>query len=72
MLKTAPDSVPGRLFATRCVVSIDAAGRVSAVRPAGAPLPKEVEELVRGLAFVPAAGGKAPPPGDVEIEVLAR
>lgn len=73
MLKKAPDTVPGRLFATRCVVSIDASGQVTALRPSGAPLPKEVDDLVRGLVFVPmAAGGKAPAPGDVEIEVRAR
>ena len=73
MLKKAPDSVPGRLFATRCIVTIDASGRVTAVRPDGAPIPKEVDDLVRGLVFVPvAAGGKTPAPGDVEIEILAR
>jgi len=73
MLKKAPDSVPGRLASTRCVVSVDASGRVIAVRPSGAPLPKEVDDLVRGLVFTPvASGGKAQAPGDVEIEVSAR
>lgn len=73
MLKKAPDSVPGRLYATRCIVTIDASGRVTAVRPAGAPIPREVDDLIRGLVFVPvAAGGKTPAPGDVEIEIRAR
>ena len=73
MLKKAPDSVPGRLFSARCFVSVDASGRVTAVRPFDAPLPKEVDDLVRGLVFVPvAAGGRAQVPADVEIEVRAR
>jgi hypothetical protein len=73
MLRKAPESVPGRLFDTRCVVSIDASGRVTAVRPSGAPVPKEVDDLLRGLVFVPvASGGKAPLPGEIKIEVRSR
>jgi hypothetical protein len=73
MLKKAPDSVPGRLYATRGIVTIDASGRVTAVRSAGAPIPKEVDDLIRGLVFVPVlAGGKTPAPGDIEIEIRAR
>ena len=73
MLKKAPESVPSRLLSARCIVSVDASGRVVTVRASGSEdLPAEIADLARGLVFEWPAGRKAPVPAEVEIEVGFR
>ncbi|HSB35785.1 MAG TPA: hypothetical protein VLH41_02855 [Thermoanaerobaculia bacterium] len=73
MLKKAPESVPSRLLSARCIVSVDASGRVVSVRGFGTEvLPTEIADLARDLVFEWPAAPKAPGPADVEIEVAVR
>jgi hypothetical protein len=73
MLKRAPESVPSGLLSARCIVSIDASGRVVSVRTSGTEaLPAEIAELVRGLVFEWPVARKASVPAEIEIEVRVR